>query len=623
MHRTSLLSILFAALTMLSAAQDRPNILWLTAEDHDPTLGAYGDEFATTPNLDALARRSVTYNRCWSNAPVCAPARTTIIMGMYATTLGAHHMRSLVSIPENLRMYPQFLREAGYYCTNNSKTDYNVVQPDGVWDESSRNAHWKNRAPGQPFFAIFNDTGTHESRMRNPDYTPRHDVNTVPIPAYHPDAPEVRRDWAEYYDRIEEMDTRMGVLLDELEEADLADDTIVFFYSDHGAGMPRHKRWPYDSGLRVPLIVHVPDKWKHLAPKDYAPGAMSDTLVGFVDLAPTVLNVAGISPPDYMQGRAFMGAEIAQPKQYLFGYRGRMDERYDHVRSVTDGRYIYVRHFWPQRIEGQYMDYMFQTPTTRVWKRLYDEAKLEPHQTQFWTTKPVDELFDLENDPDEIHNLAQDPAHTDKRNELSKALQNIILETRDAGFLPEAEMHERAQGDTVYDMAQNPQRYPLETILAAAEKCTDRSENQERMTEYAKHPDPAVRFWAAVGLLSQGESAYPTAERTILELFQDPAPEVRIVAAESLVRFGDAQYADAALSQLLDYANVLENDLFVSVAAMNAIDYVDDAAKREEYLTAIQNLPRVNPELEGKFRSYIDRLINRTLDDLGVDASAE
>ena len=267
MNRFALCTALLASAVLsaaLMAADDtpRPNILWITSEDNGPHLGCYGDEYATTPSLDGLAARGMIYQTCWSNAPVCAPARTTIISGMYPTSLGAEHMRSMTRLPASFKMYPQYLRDAGYYCTNRSKEDYNLEKPDKVWDESSRNAHWKNRTDKQPFFAISNHTISHESKLRTRPHKAVHDAAKVRVPAYHPDTPEVRQDWAQYYDRITEMDALAGKNLQELADAGLADDTIIFYYGDHGSGMPRSKRWPYNSGLQVPLIVYIPEKYR-------------------------------------------------------------------------------------------------------------------------------------------------------------------------------------------------------------------------------------------------------------------------------------------------------------------------------------------------------------------------
>jgi len=261
MNRRSFLGGISGA--VLGAQQPgRPNVLWITCEDMGPHIGCFGDTFAKTPVLDGLAERGLRYRRCWSNAPVCAPARTTIISGVYPPAMGAEHMRSLVAMGDGRKMFPQLLREAGYYTTNNSKEDYNLELTGKVWDESSPRAHWRKRAAGQPFFSVFNFVGTHESQIRKRPHEWKHSFEGVRVPAYQPDTPEVRKDWAQYYDNIEEMDTWAGGILKQLEADGLLDDTIVFFYSDHGSGMPRSKRWPYDSGLRVPLILSIPEKYR-------------------------------------------------------------------------------------------------------------------------------------------------------------------------------------------------------------------------------------------------------------------------------------------------------------------------------------------------------------------------
>ena len=409
------------------SAAESPNILWITSEDNGPELGCYGDDYAITPHIDGLAEKSSRYLHFWSNAPVCAPARTTIITGVYPPATGAEHMRSNVPLSSKLKMYPQILREAGYYCTNNSKEDYNQIKPDQVWDESSRKSHWKNRKAGQPFFAIFNHTISHESKIRN-EIDPKdviHDPARARVRAYHPDTPEVRKDWAQYYDRLTMMDALVGKNLKEIADAGLADDTIVFYYGDHGSGMPRSKRWPYNSGLHVPLIVHIPEKFSHLRPKQYVTGSTSDRLTAFVDLAPTLLSLIGQKPPAWMQGHAFAGKHDAGPQPFIYGFRGRMDERYDLLRSVTDGRYVYLRQYMPHKIYGQYIQYMFQTPTTRVWKEMFDAGRLNEAQSKFWQRKPSEELYDLHADPDEVNNLAKSLEH-----------QSILKKLRNAPARP-------------------------------------------------------------------------------------------------------------------------------------------------------------------------------------------
>jgi uncharacterized sulfatase len=600
----------------LSLGADRPNILWITSEDNGPQLGCYGDGFATTPNLDALAKRGMLYLHAWSTAPVCAPARTAIISGLYPSSTGAEHMRSEIPLPAGMRMYPQFLREIGYYCSNNSKEDYNLKPSDRVWDESSPRAHWTNRREGQPFFAVFNHTVTHESQIRKRPHKAVHDPAQVRVPAYHPDVAEVRQDWAQYYDQMSAMDALAGANLRELEDAGLADETIVFYYGDHGPGMPRGKRWLYDSGLRVPLIVYVPPKWRALAGTDYMPGGRSERLVSFVDLAPTVLSLAGLKAPEYLQGRAFLGPECRSPEPYLFGLRGRMDERIDLVRSVRDPRFTYIRNFMPHKIYGQHIAYMFETPTTRVWHELFMANQLEPPRTFFWQTKPPEELYDHLADPDEVRNLAELPEHQDTLRRMREALREHALRIRDVGFLPEAEMHRRSEGTTPYAMARQDERYALPTILAMAERASSlKHEELPELQAGLNDEDSAVRYWAALGLLMRGPDAVAVARDALREALKDTSPSVGIAAAEALAQYSPEDL-DAALSRLIEFADVTRQGIYVAVQALNAIDDLD--AKAAGRVDALRSLPRKAPSTPPRLDGYISRLLEKILADLGA-----
>jgi arylsulfatase A-like enzyme len=618
---TALCSILLGSLTMAPAGEARPNILWITSEDNGPHLGCYGDDFANTPHLDALAAKGMVYARAWSTSPVCAPARTALISGMYPSSTGAEHMRSHIPLPSKLQMYPQFLREIGYYCTNNSKEDFNLIKPNGLWDESSRKAHWQNRKPGQPFFAIFNHTISHESQLRNPIDSRHqiHDPDKVRIPAYHPDTPAVRRNWAQYYDRITMMDTQAGENLRELEDAGLLEDTIIFYYGDHGSGMPRSKRWPYHSGLHVPLIIFVPEKFKHLAPGDYTPGGRSERLVGFVDLAPTLLSIVGVRPPEWMEGMAFMGKFATPPPPFLFGQRGRMDERIDMVRSVTDGRYIYIRNYMPHRIYGQHLDYMFQTQTTRVWRDLYDHGKLRPPQTFFWETKPAEELYDLANDPDEINNLAQSAAHQETLQRLKTAQQTLAVETRDLGFLSEAEMHSRSAGTTPYEMARHPGQFPVRRIVDTAELAASLHPGAlPHLTKAMSDSDSAVRYWAATGLLIRGQAGVKAARKELNLALQDPSPSVQIIAAEALGRYGNENESRNSLKVLLELARLDTHGLYVSIQALNSLDHLDPLPAG--LLDDLKALPTSDPSVHSRMTSYVPRMIEHILGRLEAQA---
>jgi N-sulfoglucosamine sulfohydrolase len=266
-------------------ALEKPNFLWITCEDISPYLGSYGFKQAQTPHLDKLAEQGIRFTRAYANAPVCAVARATLLSGMYAPTTGTHQMRSYIHLPAAIPAYPKIFREAGYYCTNNVKKDYNSTfeQDTSLWDESSNQAHYKNRKAGQPFFAVFNNTVTHESQLaleRIEQYvknkqipeTPRIDPSDIILPPYHPDLPDIRTDWARFHDLITLMDQMTGNLLQELEDSGEADNTIIFFYSDHGGMLSRSKRFIYNVGTQVPFIVYLPEKWRHLsavAPGEY------------------------------------------------------------------------------------------------------------------------------------------------------------------------------------------------------------------------------------------------------------------------------------------------------------------------------------------------------------------
>ena len=594
-----------------ATAPPKPNILWLTCEDIGPQLGCYGDKYADTPNLDRLAAKGVHYRHAWSNAPVCAPARTTIISGMYPTSTGAEHMRSMVPMPAGTQMYPQLLRAAGYYCTNNSKEDYNLAKPDKVWDESSAKAHWKNRAAGQPFFAVFNNTVTHESQVRKRPHKAVHDPAKVRVPAYHPDTPEVRQDWAQYYDNIATMDAWAGRMLTELEEAGLANDTIVFFYGDHGPGMPRCKRWPYNSGLQVPLIVSIPPKFAHLAPNDYKAGGKSDRLVSFVDLAPTLMSLVGVNPPAWMQGHAFLGPHAAEPQPYVYGFRGRMDERYDMVRTVRDRRYVYIRNYMPHLIYGQHVAYMFETPTTQVWKRLFDQGKLTPAQSHFWQKKPPEELYDLENDPDEVNNLAGSPAHREILERMRKAEQEWIARVRDVGFLPEPEIHSRSEGSTPCDIGHDDAKYPLARIVAAAELASGlKADAVPELKKALADGDSAVRYWGAMGLLMRDRPAVEAAHGELQKALADAAPCVRLAAAAALSQCGTQADLEQALPVLVELAPPGKHGVNVSLMALNAIEAL--GPKADSALPALQKLAK-QAKGGGRTQSYDVRVLDGLL----------
>lgn len=607
------IALLWLCLSLSALAADRPNILWLTSEDNGPQYGCYGDTYATTPNIDALAAKGIRFKRCWSNAPVCAPARTCLISGRWAPADGAEHMRSLVPQPEGHQMYSQLLRAAGYYCTNNDKEDYNLDRPkegkkDFAWDDSSKKAHWKNRPEGKPFFAIFNDQITHESQIRRRPHTLIHDPAKAPLPPFQPDTPEVRHDWAQYYDNITLMDTKLGKYLAELEEAGLAEDTIIMHYGDHGPGMPRFKRWPYNSGLQVGLIMHFPEKWKHLAPKGYTPGGVNEELVSFIDLPATLLSLAGVQPPAYFQGRAICGEHAQPAPQTIHGFRGRMDERYDLVRSTTDGRYVYIRNYMPRLPYGQYLNYMFQQATTRVWKDLFDQGTLTELQGRFWQTKPAEELYDLETDRWETVNLADSKEHAEIKARLASQQRDWLLQVRDLGFIPEGERLAKAGGKSPADAFASEAAYPMSQVLDAAGAATLSTTSAEALAALLDSPQASIRYWGLQGYLTQGEKAIRAHAPKIETLLADVSPSVRVAAAETLLSAAEAaNVRERCLSTLLDCADMDKQPYFAAIEAVNVIDRWQD--KLAPWKDQIAALPATAPStVSPRLKEYIARL---------------
>jgi arylsulfatase A-like enzyme len=591
----------------LAGAQERPNILWLSSEDNGPQLGAYGDRYSTTPALDALAARGMRFTRVWAAAPVCAPSRTAIITGVLPQTTGGMHMRSEVPLGSPVRMFPALLREAGYYTTNNVKEDYNHPTAAGVWDESSRSAHWRARRPGQPFFAVFNSVTTHESQVRLRPHTPVHDPASVRVPPFHPDTPEVRKDWAQYYDKLSEMDAEMAARLEELEQDRLAETTIVVYWGDHGVGLPRGKRWLYPAGLDVPLIVYVPDRFRALAPDGYGSGAASERLVSLLDLAPTMLSLAGIRPPDWMQGRAFMGPHAAPPHDWLAAGRDRMDERVDMSRAIRNGRYLYVRNFHPERTQGEYLAYMFETPTTQVWKARHDAGRLDDVQDAFWREKAAEELYDLASDPDAVRNLAGDAALAPILARCRVAMRAHLLRTRDLGLLPEADMHRRRGKRTPYELAMDAEAFPLERILDAADLATRRRpEDAARLQRGLVDADSAVRYWSALGLRLIGAGAVRGAVAPLRSMLADREPAPRVAAADGLARYGEPEQRREALAALAATADYRRDG---NHAAMLALDVIVALGAIAEPIRAdVAALAEPGKDVPAREQEYVSRL---------------
>jgi N-sulfoglucosamine sulfohydrolase len=563
---TSLLTVLFLAFFLRPGAwpgliaqspDERPNILWISTEDHNPVLGAYGDEYAHTPNIDRFAEDGIVYRNAFVPSPICSPARSAIITGMHATSLGTQHLRSVIEIPGYIKTLPELLREHGYYTTNNVKTDYNF-DPSGRWDESSEEAHWRNReSDDMPFFSVFNIMTPHEmpANVHEQHYferlEERRDPDEAILPPFYPDTPEMRKLWARYYDLVSVTDLETQDILNELDEDGLAEDTIVFFWSDHGFGLPRYKRWINTTGLEAALIVRIPPRFRHLA--GLPPGSETADLITFVDLAPTVLSLAGIETPDYMEGIPFLGEFTGEPRTHFIAHRDRADDVYDMARAVRSQRFMYIRNYMPHLpyIQNALIFGDHKRSSVEL-DRVRAEGLLPKHGEAMYRPRPMEELYDVKEDPYELYNLANDPDYRHKLEEKRSLLNEWILETRDTGFLQEGEMMLRAEGTTPYEMVNDPGQYDLPRIMAAAGLVGDRSVSVTGLAAMLEDEDSGVRYWAAEALLARvNDDAWKVMKEIHLAM-SDESPSVQIKAAETICMLGQCNDALEVLAGYLD-----------------------------------------------------------------------
>ncbi|MBP6795329.1 MAG: sulfatase [Saprospiraceae bacterium] len=454
LHLLLPLSLLF---NTINKTNEYPNILWISVEDMSPHLGVYGEKIARTPHLDALSKESIVFKNAFSTAGVCAPSRAAIITACHQWTIGAQHMRTQVPnmpnalqnyppgyksysalLPENLTLFPQVLREHGYYCTNNEKQDYQFEAPVTLWNENSNKAHWRNRPSGKPFFSVFNLMITHESQVWTRAHEPlKVNPEDIPLPVYYPDTKNVRLDVARHLTNVMNMDSIVGDILQQLKKDNLYENTIIFFWSDHGDGLPNVKREIYDRGIRVPLMIRIPKKYQQQL--NLRSGFNHD-LVSLLDLGPTVLSLAGIKPSNAYQGKPFLGKYTAGKRKYIFSGRDRMDSEYDRVRGVHDGRFTFYINYSPEKPYYQNISYRLQQAGMRDILKLKEGGQLNNLQNRWFETKPEEELYDICTDPNEFINLIHSPDLENKKKELKKALQNQLEMNGDFGAINEMDM---------------------------------------------------------------------------------------------------------------------------------------------------------------------------------------
>ena len=591
-----ILLILMLCLVSLARAQDRPNILWIVAEDISPFFGCYGDRNATTPNIDAFAKRSHLFLNAFSTAPICAPSRSSLASGMYATTLGTQNLRSEVRIPDEIRPLARVFQENGYWTALRNKTDYNF-DPTGLFDYwKNDTAPWRECPEDKPFFAFMNLGSTHEGSGNDPvraneaiSRLPQGrslDPERIDVPPYFPNTPEMKRLWARYYDLLSVFDIDVQSVLDELEADGRADDTIVFLMADHGLGMPRYKRWLYKTGMHVPLIVHIPERFRSFSPGGLA-ASVEEGIVSYIDLPATALALGGIEPPEIYQGRSLFSPDASEvtQREYVFGARDRADDMYDLSRCVFDGRYLYIRHYMPHLppIQEGYILSAARKETLIELHRVHDAGEDTKISNRLWDPRPFEELYDLKNDPQELRNVADQATLSDVKEELSGVLREWIVDTRDSAFLPEPEMHRRANAArlTPYEMVQDPGLYPIREIVASAE---DASKNGAFSETGLSHGDSAVRYWNLMGAIVSGRKD-ASVQSAFEAALSDENAIVRATAAEGLGRIGKGELAHETFRELLQES---EPNLFLFVSRAVGLGLKDPSPLKTEIRAARQ-----------------------------------
>ena len=578
MYKKMQLLILLITVVLISCdnrtANLQPNILWITCEALSPILGCYGDRVANTPNIDLFAQNAVRFTNAYASAPICTPARSSLITGVYASSMGTHHLRGVVPKSDKIKCFTEFLRERGYYCTNNVKEDYNFITPEEAWDESSDSAHWRNRKPEQPFFSVFNFMVTHQSQTRygieklneinsTLDEKDRINPDDVEIPPYYPDTPIVRNNIASLYTQVHIMDKKFQEIINQLEEDGLRENTIIFFYSDHGTGLPRGKGYLHDTGIKVPLIIEFPEKYKYYSPAKA--GAFSDELVNFIDLPPTVLSLTGIDPPKYMQGNPFLGQYRKNSNDYVISIRDRRDEVLMFSRSIRTDKYHYIRNFLPHRPRMQRNFYSEITPIRQELRRLDNLGLLQSNEDWLMEDSvPVDELYDTETDPHELNNLAQEAEHLEIMELLKRNLFSWMVETKDLGLVPEYEMIEKSKGGAPYDTFSG--NFDPKPILDLVDKIGRGKQHIDSFNFALQSSNPVYRYWGATGLAALGQNAVESKE-LLQSTLNDPVPYVRFAASEAICNIGYPRQGVEILSKGLDSESVV-NQLHASQILM-------------------------------------------------------
>ncbi|OXU13943.1 sulfatase family protein [Sedimentisphaera salicampi] len=610
---TGSLALSLAAVNPVSSFADnhskqKPNVLWITIEDTSLFFGCYGDEVAKTPNVDKLAEEGTLFTNAFANSPVCSPARTALITGMHVGQLGGGNHRSAAAIPDSVKGFPTYLRKNGYYCTNNKKKDYNFKDAwhwaKRTWDETSGQATWRNRKPGQPFFHVQNFLDSHQSRVSVNSYerfkkniqsqlSPEEITKPeeVKVPPFYHDTPEVRKAYARMYDCITLVDRQIGELLDKLKEDGLYEETIIFFFADHGEGMPRFKTNPLGLGLRVPLVVRVPKKYRDLV--KLKPGTKTDKLISFVDLGPTVLNITGSKIGDNMSGAPVLGPGKID-KEFIFGSTNIVGTAEQHSRTVSDGRYTYVRNYMPHLGYAQPQRYCDGAEIMHLLRDYYKAGELEEAAEAYMSPgRPAEALYDYKFDPWNVHNLAEKTGYESILEKMRSINQNKILEIRDLHFLHPWEIETRGGKFTPFEFKDYSRVYPLEKIMSVAELVGKGRKVLSKQIKALEDEEPAVRYWGLIGLESQNWKKDDIFQH-IEPLLEDSAPYIRYEAAKLTLKKKDSKKAKDIL-----ISGLKEEHCILVLSAMRNIRLLDRETVKE-LLPEVRKLKKRISELKGQ-----------------------
>jgi arylsulfatase A-like enzyme len=592
-----LLFLSFAAISC-DKKEEKPNILWITLEDTSPQfLATYGGKLLTTPTLDALAREGVIFNHAYATGAVCSPSRNTIITGCSTEALGTGNHRSKQPIPDFIKGFPYYLQKAGYYTTNNSKTDYNIKDEKAfiqqTWNESSNKAGWWNRETKQPFFAVFNYNSCHQSRTMSLPWLAYQEMildqlpdslqfspQEVEVPPFLNDSNQMRKHLSRVPNSLRKTDLEIQELLQRLENYGLKENTIIFIYADHGEGIPRGKTHSIGFGHRVPFYIWFPEKYKHLSP--WGTQVVTEELISLEDLAPTILSLTGCEIPKHMKGRPFIGKKRKSPRKYVYGSRNRLDESPGLERTVFDGRFVYSRNFHPRLPELRYQKYGEVSEIVQTIRKENAAGVLNDIQSELLKQpRAIEYLYDIQSDPWEVKNFANDPIYKDELLRLRKVMKQRIIETNDIHFLPEGDMIKLSEGTTAFALKENQEIHPIQEILEVADR-VGRESNTEVFMKSLKHKNKTVRYWAAVGLNFIGKTA--GLEDELIEHLQDESPYVQVEIATLLYKTNKNSHAKAILIHC-----IMEADSYVAHHAMQQLIYLPNIAPDFTYLARAIN----------------------------------